>query len=609
MDSQCLRFGVFELHPASGELRRAGVRIRVQDQPLRILHELIKRRGEVVTREELQAAIWGETFVDYDRALNTAIRKLRDALSDSAEAPRFIETIPKRGYRFLAEVSDCGGGAAASGDGKAAAVPPQSKRVLFLGLGLGLLLLAALSFFLLKPKPGNTLDSLAVLPFVNLTGDERNEYIADGVTESLIADLANVRSLRVISRTSAMQYKGAKKPLPKIAAELAVDGIVEGAVLRFGDRARVEVKLIDASRDALLWSDQFERAASELDALQHDVASAIAVQLRARLAEESARPPNAEAHLLTMKGRYWITVKRDGKVGGELLRQAIAKDPTYAAPYAALAESEMFQPEENVSPLEALERARALAEKAVALDPNLADGHASLGLVHTFLDRDFAAAEREYRRAIELAPGAFEAHHRYGQLLAAQGRFDEAIAEAKRATELDPFSILAIADYGRTLYFARRHEEAIAVYNRGLALEREPIGLWFRFYALVAANRHDEAMEDIATLMMLSQLHEHVPALRALYAKDGMRGVMKKWADLDAARFRQRPFVRSTGIAARYAQAGEIDLAFEQLERAYRSHTRDLVYLNVEPQLDPLRSDPRFAAIVRRVGLTSSSVR
>lgn len=604
------RFGVFELDDATGELRRSGIRIRVQDQPLRILRELLDRRGEIVTREELRTKIWGDTFVDYDRALNTAVKKLRDALSDSAEAPRYVETIARRGYRFVAPVEEVGNGASGVGlQGVVVdqAIPPRRPKPEAILAIIVAVALVAITLYASRPK--TTLRSLAVLPFANLTGAAANEYVADGVTDALISDLANISSLRVISRTSAMQYKNARQPLPKIASALGVDGVVEGAVLRFGDRVRIEVKLIDAARDALLWSDQYERPASELDSLQRDVAGAVAAQLRTRWSDaQASRAPDAEAHLLTMKGRHWLTDKRDGKVAVQLFRQAIARDPTYAAPYAALAEAEMFAPEDDVSPYEALVRAKAAAEKAVALDPALADAHASLGLVHMFLDRDFAAAEREYRRAIELKPGAFEGHHRYGQLLAAQGRFEEALSEAKRATELDPFSTLALDDYGRTLYFARRHDEALVQYDRALAIEpNDQIALWFRVYALMAAKQDDRAIDEIAELLRISGRSEHVPRLRELYAQQGLKALMKIWADLDAARFRERPFVRTTGIAARYAQAGETELALEWLERAYRSHTRDLVYLNVEPQLDPLRGDPRFAAIVKKAGLAPTS--
>lgn len=607
------RFGVFELDDATGELRRSGIRIRVQDQPLRILRELLDRRGEIVTREELRTKIWGDTFVDYDRALNTAVKKLRDALSDSAEAPRYVETVARRGYRFVAPVEE--GAALALGVGRLGSTADQAshserlKPKALMGVLAAVVAVALLAITLYASWPKTTLRSLAVLPFANLTGAAGNEYVADGVTDALISDLANIASLRVISRTSAMQYKNVRKPLPEIASALGVDGVVEGAVLRFGDRVRVEVKLIDAARDALLWSDQYERPASELDSLQRDVAGAVAAQLRTRLSDaQASRAPDAEAHLLTMKGRHWLTDKRDGKVAVQLFRQAIARDPTYAAPYAALAEAEMFAPEDDVSPYEALVRAKAAAEKAVALDPALADAHASLGLVHMFLDRDFAAAEREYRRAIELKPGAFEGHHRYGQLLAAQGRFEEALSEAKRATELDPFSTLALDDYGRTLYFARRHDEALVQYDRALAIEPDDqIALWFRVYALMAAKQDDRAIDEIAELLRISGRSEHVPRLRDLYRKQGLKALMKIWADLDAARFRERPFVRTTGIAARYAQAGETELALEWLERAYRSHTRDLVYLNVEPQLDPLRGDPRFAAIVKKAGLAPTS--
>jgi tetratricopeptide (TPR) repeat protein len=374
-------------------------------------------------------------------------------------------------------------------------------------------------------------------------------------------------------------------------------------VLRFGEQVRVEVKLIDARQDALLWSGQYERPAAELDALQRDVAAAVAVQLRTRQGEvQVARAPDAEAHLLTMRARYWLNEKRDRKVAVQLLRRAITKDPTYAEPHAVLAEAETFLPEPDLSPYESLVRAKASAEKAVALDPLSADAHAALGTVLMFLDRDFAAAEREYRRAIELKPGASETHHRYGQLLAAQGRFEEALAEGKRSVELDPFSTLAIDDYGRTLYFARRYSEAMLQYDRALAIEPgDTIAFWFRIYALIAAKENDRVVEELAQLMTRSERGWYVPQLRELYARGGIDAVIREWAALDAQQARDARFIRSSGVATRYAQAGETELAIQWLERAYASHTRDLVYLNVEPQFDNLREDPRFKEIAGRV--------
>lgn len=608
-----IRFGVFELDPASGELRRSGVRIRVQDQPLRILLELLARPNEVVTREELRVRIWPETFVDYDSALNTAVKKLRDALGDSAEAPRYIETIPKHGYRFVAPVEAVEALDAVQRNGiEPVAVPAPVTMaqkavrpwVKVSVAAIAIAVLAVVLFFVFDTR-GADMESIAVLPFVNLTGAATNDYVADGVTDSLISDLANLSGLRVISRTSAMQYRNATKPLPKIASELNVEGIIEGSVLAFGDDVRVEVKLIDASRDALLWSSQYQRPAPELDALQRDVAEAVAAQLRTRSGQlASAHAPDSEAHLLTLKGRHWLNDKRDGRIARQMFREAIRKDPTYAAPWAALAEAEVFTPERDVSPFDSLVRGKAAAEKALALDPAHAEAHASLGLARMFLDRDFAAAEQSFRRAIELKPGAVTAHHRYAQLLAAQGRFDEALAEAKRATELDPFSTLAIDDYGRALYFARRYDDALAQYERALAIDpKDQIATWFRVYALMAANRTDDAIEMIGDIISVNEREDRRTEVRRIYREGGVKAISRSWAEFDAAATGDAKFIRSTGIAARYAVAGETELAFQWLDRAYQSHTRDLVFLAVEPQFDSLRQDPRFAELMKKVGL------
>lgn len=588
------RFGVFELDPGTGELRRSGVRIHVQDQPARILEALLERPGELVTREELRTRIWGDTFVDYDRALNTAIRKLRDALNDSAEAPRYIETIPKRGYRFVAPV-DAGRASARPEE------PPPRRGGLKPALRwllIAIPVLVTVFLFLRPEKPAY--DSLAVLPFANLTGTPANEYVADGLTDSVISDLAHIPELRVISRTSAMHYKNTRKALPDIAKELEVGALVEGSLVRFGDRARVEVKLIDAGRDALLWSAQYERGAGELDALQHDVAAALASQLRSRITA-TKHVPESEAHLLTLRGRHWLNEKRDGRVARELFRRAIAKDPTYAAPWAGLAQAELFTPEPHVSPRDSMLRAREAAEKALALDPNAAEAHLSLAMVRMFLDRDFAASERSFRRALELRPGSGEVHHRYAQLLAAMGRFDEAIPMARRSVELDPFSVLAIDDYGRTLYFARRYDEALAQYERALRIDpNDLIALWFRVYTQIAAKREEAAIQTIARIIKGAG-PDRVAYLHELYRTGGFPAVARNWAQRDIIAARGQAFIRSTGIASRYAMAGDRDLAFEWLERAYDSHTRDLVYLRVEPGFDSIRDDPRFATLVTKV--------
>jgi TolB-like protein/DNA-binding winged helix-turn-helix (wHTH) protein/Tfp pilus assembly protein PilF len=590
-----LRFGVFELDSDRGELRRSGVHIRVQDQPLKILQELVRRRGEIVTREELRALIWEDTFVDYDAALNTAIKKLREALHDDADAPRFIETIARRGYRFVAPI-----------EAIEAIEAPQhrapSRKRFFLSLALAAVAITVLVSLIVGRREPQTIHSLVVLPFVNLTGRADNEYVADGMTESLISDLAHIPSLQVISRTSAMQYKSARKPLRAIASELGVEGVVEGAVLRFGDRVRIEVKLVDGARDALLWSEQYERGAQDLDALQRDVASALAAQLRTRMDSSPARPPDAEAHLLYLKGRYSLGEKR-ANAARDLFQRAIAKDPTYAAAYAGLAEAEMFSPAPDVSPYESLLKARAPAEKALALDPDLAEARVAQGLVKMFLDHDFSAAERELRRAIELQPGAAEPRHRYAQLLAALGRFEEALREARLSTELDPFSTLVIADYGRVFYFARRYDQAIAQYQRARSLDpHDQLSSWFLVHAYDRSGRHDLVIEEMRRHPLGPQAQA---GLQELYARGGYPAVVRAWAGIEARNAAGARFVRSVGVAARFACVGETERAFEFLDRAYESHTRDLVYLAVEPQFDSIRGDPRFQEMLRKVGLVS----
>lgn len=392
-----IRFGIFEADFRAGELRRRGVKVKLQEQPLQILQMLVEHPGEVVTRDELQHKIWpADTFVDFEQGLYNAVRRLRDALKDSADKPRFIETLSRRGYRFIGTVD---------------ATPRQ-------------------------------IESLAVLPLENLSRDPEQEYFAEGLTEALITTLAKIGELRVVSRTSAMQYKGARKPLPEIARELGVDAIVEGTVLRAGDRVRITAQLIDAPKETHLWAESYERDLRDVLALQAEVAQAIAREVQVKLTPQEqahlgqVHPVDPEAYEAYLKGRYHWN-RRSGEGCGKAIQcfqQTIAKDPTFAPAYSGLADCwSLLGSWSMVAPDEGCGKAKGLALQALERDRSLAEAHASLAWATMWYDYDFSAAENEFERSLELNPRYVTGHTWFGFFLATMGRNEEAYTELKRA--------------------------------------------------------------------------------------------------------------------------------------------------------------------------------
>src|SRR5271163_1534350 len=521
-----VRFGTYEVCFQSGEVRRAGVRIRIQQQPLKLLEVLLEHPGEAVSREELRSRVWpNESFGDFDQAVNIAIAKLRSALGDSAENPRYIETLPKRGYRFIADVSfvDADGlqrrpestgpepGHQLRGNGLAAPVvtepvhpvqdaglaAPREPRLrptrhVFIALAI-VMSLAILTILLVRSRSrAPAIRSLAVLPLDNLSGDAAQNYFADGMTDELITDLAQISALRVISRTSVMVYKGARKPLPQIARELNVDAVVEGTVLRSGDRVRITAQLIEASTDKHLWSQSYEGDLRDTLTLQKKVARAIADQIRINLtpreqaALKSVKVVNPEAYQSYLKGRYfWNKRTADGlKVAFAYFREAIEEDPKYAEAHSGLADTYALLGDwqyEVMTPKVAFPKAKAAAIKALELDSTLGEAHNSLAFVLDGFDWNFDAAGEEFQRAIELNPGYATAHHWYAWHLSLLGRYDEAIVEMRKAEnlalahsydesiaqsrktiEMDPNFALAHIQLGQTYLLKRMNDEAVA---------------------------------------------------------------------------------------------------------------------------------------------------
>jgi TolB-like protein/DNA-binding winged helix-turn-helix (wHTH) protein/Tfp pilus assembly protein PilF len=616
-----VRFGLFEADLAAGELRRQGTKVRLSAQPFEVLAMLLARPGDVVTREDLRQRLWpADTYVDFDHGLNAAVNKLREALGDSAEAPRYVETLPRRGYRFIAPVN---GDVAVAASVEPLTERPRRRRSPSWLMAAGLLGLAALAGVLAQrrltqrsPSVPPPIRSVAVLPFVNLTPDAAEDYLAAVMTDALISDLAQIGSLRVISRTSVMQFKDTRRPLPEIGRTLDVDAIVEGTVLRSGERVLVSAKLVRASSDESLWAQKFERPVGDVLKLQAELADAIARQVRREVADGAVGTPparwvNPDAYELYLTGRYyqdkqlgWATEK-----AVPLFERAIAKDPNFAHAYVGLAESLIY----GYPPRDTMPRAKAAALRAIELDATLAEAHAALGTAQTFWDRDWTAAEGSFKRAIELEPSSSQAHHRYSQLLGALGRRQEALAHSRRALELDPLSSAIGHTLGRLLYFARDYPAAIAQYRR--TLELDPQSYWAHMFLAVALEQTG-AYREAATEW--TQAHtvalagrdptrpipeEVARVLAQAGSPEGYRALLRKRVEWEEKSVKGP--VGSSAIAILHARLGEKEAAFRWLERSFESHTRDLIYLKVEPAYDSLRDDPRFDALLRRVGLVS----
>lgn len=649
--TQRLRFGGFELDLFARELYRRGRKAKLQDHPFQILALLLENPGELVTRDELRKKLWpDDTFVDFDVGLNTAIKKLRDALGDSAENPRFVETLPRRGYRFIAPV-DLAAGLVPAQQGHLQGVPLPNAAVGAVpdkigtsrepllqkrwalrvgGVALGVLILfGGLSVLgwrhiLERPNTAN-IQSIAVLPLENLSGDKEQEYFADGMTDALITELGKIGALRVISRTSVMQYKGTRKPLGEIAGKLNVDGLVEGTVLRSGNRVRVTAQLIRAATEKHLWAESYEGDLSDILVLQGKVARAIATEIQIKLTPQeqlrlsSTRAVNPEAYADYLQGRYFFNNKQSYsgtfKKGTEYMQKAIEKDPNYAQAYAGLADGYAFLARLGLAelpPKKAWPKARAAAERALAIDDTLAEAHSSLAVVLFFYDWNWSGAEREFKRAIQLNPGYAMAHLWYSDYLESMGRFDEAIAEANRAQELDPLSLLAnwnvarrsrtpdraIAQLRRVLEmdpnYAQAHFSLGQLY-KGKGLYREALAE----YQTWAHSLSGDRVEELGMLALTCTASGDKPKARKLLAQalNEERRLERENKEATEGDLRETLFARI------YVELGDTDEAFKWLDKAYDDRAFLLVQLKVARQWDPLRSDSRFQDLLRRVGL------
>lgn len=627
--ARVLRFDDFELDVRAGELRKRGKRLRLQGQPLQVLAVLLNGAGEVVTREELRVQIWtADTFVDFDHSLHNAIARLREVLGDSAETPRYIETLPRRGYRFIAPVDGVYG---QSPSHSTQPEPPGgtpvdlrfSKSRTFLAVTLLTVLIIGSGFWLARPgahgaNAAPRLNSIAVLPLENLSGNPSEEFFADGMTDQLITDLAEVGSLRVISRTSVMPYRGTKKRLPEIARELNVQAIVEGSVVRSGQRVRVTAQLIQAATDQHLWAKTYDRDLGDVLKLQGEVADAIAQQVRVELAPKQQaqlhlpQAVNPEAYDAYLKGRLYFTneyTKPDSlRKAQRYFEESIQKDPNFALAYAGLADTYVYLAFAGALQKDAAHQsAKQAVAKALQLDDTIGEAHDTLGLLNWHFDWDFDAADREFNRAIALAPSYSCAHEDRAAFLAFTGRRAEALAEIAKIDQLD-YGFSAATTVSGAYYELREYPALIEASKRGLLLDAKD---WLQHYFLGAGYENTGKLQDAIleyqkAMEMSDGAQEPAIALAHAYAAVGKRAEAQQI--LRALERKSKDSSLSAyNMAAIYAGLGENDKAFEFLEKAYSEKSLDITSWSLKSDflLDNLRADPRFQIMLRRIGLTT----
>jgi TolB-like protein/DNA-binding winged helix-turn-helix (wHTH) protein len=622
-----VRFGVFEADLGARELTKLGRLLPLQEQPFQLLAMLLEKPGALVTREELRARLWPQTVVDFDHGLNKAISKIRDALGDSAENPRFIQTVARRGYRFLADVTVAGSGPEETAPLKMISADSQSRDdtgtssrlrqiAVWTVAGLTLVLLSVAFLVWIRSTPSSSLPairSLAVLPLENLSGDASQDYFADGMTDELITHLAQIGDLRVISRSSVMTYKGLRKPLAEIARELDVQAIVEGSILRSDKRVRITAQLIRVPADEHIWAHSYEGDISDTLVLQSQVAQAIADLIRVtvnsqrHVALETSKAVNIEAYDSYLKGRYYWN-KRTGeglKEAIQYFNRSISIDPNNAEAYSGLADAYALAGDWEygiLPPTEAFPLAKTAANEALALNGRLSEAHTSLAFVLDLYYWDWDTAEKEYRLAINLNPNYAMAHHWYAWHLLVLGQNAEGMLEMKKAESLDPLSLIIRSDVANALTASHRFEESIQQSKKTLALDPNfAIGHFHLAEALVQQHQYDAA---IAEFQRAIELSGHLAAFDAnlahAYAVSGRKAEALKIAKDMEIRSDLNQSANAL-IALIYVGLGDLDQAMIWLNKAYDARFNPSIL--IRPAFDPLRSDARFRELWHRIGL------
>ena len=650
-----VRFGLFEADLRSSDLLKQGRRLKLQTQPFQILAILLERPGEIVSREELCRRLWPEdTFVDFDHSLNTAVRRLREALADSPENPIFIETLQRRGYRFIAPVvtvdrssseepvphleAGASNVLAITPNGVASELPAaimvgaELRRgpiiqfrfvglVGVVGLLIGALLASGLAYFVFRSnEPAahvrpDQVRSLAVLPLENLSVTPDQEFLADGMTDELIASLAKVKHLRVVPRTSSMAYKGTHKSLSEIARELNVDAVVEGTVMRSGNRIRITTELVQIATDRALWAETYESNVDDVLSLQQRVAGAIVSTIQVELTPQERQnlkayqPSSPEAYEDYLKGRYyWNKRSEEGLTKAiDYFERATKEDPNYALAYAGLADCYGIIGAAIVGTVPATEvapKAEAAARRALELDPTLAEAQTSLATVMLNYKWDWAGAESGFKKAIQLDPGYATAHQRYSLYLMAIGRTDESIKEIQQALKLDPLSVSMNFSEGWRLYMARDFDGAMKQLKS--AVDMDPS---FALAHMVLGQDYAQkgqnalATTELETALRLS--NNSAPAMAALARVDAASGrqaiARARLEQLKAERTKH--YVSPFYLAEVYSALGDADQAMNELDLAYQDRSNSIIFLRVDPEFDVLRSNARFQSLLQRLQL------
>jgi len=614
-----VRFADFELDLRTGELRREGTALKLQPQPTKVLAMLVSRAGEVVTRQELAQQVWGsDTFVDYEQGLNFAVRQIRVALADEANSPKFLETLPKRGYRFIGTISQV----PSTGDTDLPVVEttfqsPKGRsakltsRYIFYGLAAAAIVLvtafgAARLAHSKASASTESFHSVAVLPLHNLSSDPDQEYFSDGITDELITELAKAPGLRVISHTSVQRYKATNLSLQKIAQELHVDAVIEGSVLRSGDRVRITAQLIDARTDQHLWAESYERDFRDILNLQGEVAQQISSQVGVKLSatdrERLSQTPRVDpaAHEAYLRGHfYWDKLNCTGfKQALEYYQQATAKDPTFARAFAGSAETYYNLGDWGCSPQEeAFSKSRAAASKALELDPASASARAQLAELDFNPEWNWPKAEQEYRQAIDLDPNDAGTHSSYAIFLVAMGRREQAIAEINRAREIDPVSETTNMLGTYVLYFAHQYDQAVDQGKKTLELYPNSGATYYWMGHIYEQKGMPQEAFD-AYLKSNKGTSEEFAALHAAFVKDGLRGF---W--LQQFRRSEKKPDWPCWKAMFYGHTGDRDRAMQMLEQSYDHHCDGLQFLKTNPVFDNLQGDPRFQELISKLKL------
>jgi TolB-like protein/DNA-binding winged helix-turn-helix (wHTH) protein/Flp pilus assembly protein TadD len=619
------------------QVRRGEEEVRLERQPMELLILLAQRAGELVTRETIVSRLWpDDVFVDTERGINNAIRKIRSALRDDPDNPRYLETIVGKGYRLVGKVvviapeggtEETASGSfppdPGAGNSLAESVHADPLRPLMVrksaalrraAAGIATLLVAAAAWWawsmVRNTATTPAIRAIAVLPLENLSGSPDQDYFAAGMTDELISDLAKVGSFSVISRTSVTQYKGTKKTLPEIARELNVDAVIEGSVLRDGNRVRITVQLLN-KLDRHLWSDSYEGDLHDVLNLQSQVAHAIAQRVESKLnpAQQAQlnihRPVDPEVLDTYLRGLYQLNLGTPEGMKAALasFQQVIAKDPTFASGYTQIASIDLQLGICCLPPRDIFPQAKANVEKALVLDDTLAEAHAVLAAIHFWYDWDWPGTESEVRRAIELDKNNADAHDQYGVYLTVIGQFDRALPEFQRAHELDPNSVGIMGDLVFWPVMARRYD--LAIENGRKAIEMQPRAGWTHTYLGLAYAMKGQSAEGIAEAEAAHRLDDNpliTSFLASIYAHSGRRGEAERTlADLSDQL--KNSYSCSYEVAVVHLELGRTEDAFRWFQKAYQQRSGCMVLVKIDPRLDGVRRDSRYQTLLQQVGI------